>query len=537
MTDPLDLVIRNALVFDGSGDEPFEADIGVRGDTIAFVGRPRDLRGGRVIDARGLAAAPGFIDAHAHSDFTILADPRAEGKVCQGITTEITGNCGMSAAPLLGRALERREEDLRELGIRERWHSFEEYARLVRRQGSAVNMAMLAGHGNIRGSVVGYDDRQPDSHETAEMTRLLAETLDQGAIGLSTGLIYPPGLYSDTGELIRLAKAVAARGGVYASHMRSEGDRLMEAVEEVIAISQGAGVQVHISHIKTAGEKNWHKADEVIERILRARSEGLRIACDRYPYTASSTDLDAVLPAWVYAGGNEEELRRLNDPGDRQRVAREVSEQAGPGYWEKVTVATVSSEKNRWTEGQTVGAIARKLGLPPMEAVFRLLIEERLRVGAIFSSMNENNLRKFLSLPFCMVGTDSSARSFSGPTGIGKPHPRGFGTFPRLLGRLVREEGLFPLQEAVRKITSLAAQTFHLRGRGMIREGMHADIVVFDPGRIADRATFENPFQRPEGLFYVLVNGAPAVWEGEPTGRLGGQVLAGGGSGRTGKWA
>jgi len=279
------------------------------------------------------------------------------------------------------------------------------------------------------------------------------------------------------------------------------------------------------SHIKTAGDRNWHKADRVIDRILQVRMEGLRIACDRYPYTASSTDLDALLPSWAYAGGNEEELRRLEDPDDRQRIVREVLLQAGEGHWEKVMVATVVSERNRWMEGKTIGFISRRLGIAPMEAVFRVLLDERLRVGAIFSSMNEENLRKFISLPFCMIGTDSSARSFDGPTGRGKPHPRGFGTFPRLLGRLVRQEGLLSLQEAVRKMTSLPARTFGLKGRGLVRQGMYADLVVFDPAKIADNATFDEPFRRPEGVHYVLVNGRPVLWEGEFTGALEGRFL------------
>ncbi|MDA8079951.1 MAG: D-aminoacylase [Nitrospiraceae bacterium] len=521
-----DIIIRGGMVFDGSGSDPFAADVGITGDRFSFIGRAGGAEAAMFIDAQGLAVAPGFIDTHSHSDFTILADPRAEGKISQGITTEIIGNCGMSAAPLFDKACERREEDLKELGISERWHTLEEYFRLVVKRGIAVNMAVLAGHGNIRGSVVGYDDREPEAREFSEMKRLLNETLDQGAIGLSTGLIYPPGLFADTDELVGLSRPLAERNLIYTSHMRSEGDELLEAAREVVRIGRESGARVHISHIKTAGQKNWHKADDLISLLLETRLSGILITCDRYPYTASSTDLDALLPAWTYDGGNDAELKRLQDPVQRKRIAREMLDQAsGSDYWKRVTVASVASEKNRWMEGKSIEDISEKLGLSPIEAVFQVLMEERLRVGAIFASMNEENLRKFLSLPFCMVGTDSSARSFDGPTRTGKPHPRGFGAFPRLIGGFVREEGLFSLQEAVRRATSLAAETFGLRGRGSIREGMFADLVIFDPGRVRDRSTFDDPFQGPEGVHYVLVNGVPVVWEGEANGRLQGRIL------------
>ena len=273
-----------------------------------------------VIDAEGLVVAPGFIDTHAHSDFTILADPRAEGKVSQGVTTEINGNCGMSAAPLFNKAFERRQDDLKELGIREQWNTLEEYYALLAKKGIALNLATLAGHGNIRGSVMGYDDRMPTEDDFSEMSALLRTAIDEGAIGLSTGLIYPPGVYSKTEELIGLAKVLKKKGLIYASHMRSEGEMLVESVQEVIRIGREADIKVHISHIKTAGEKNWHKAEKVIALLEDARNSGVRLTCDRYPYIASSTDLDSLLPAWTYEGGNDEEMKRLMDPVDSERI-------------------------------------------------------------------------------------------------------------------------------------------------------------------------------------------------------------------------
>lgn len=528
----IDLLIHNALVFDGRPSSAVSASVGIADDEIVFVG-DADLRGdaGRVIEAGGLALAPGFIDTHAHSDFTLLADPRTAGKLSQGVTTEVNGNCGMSAGPLIGKALERREEDLRELGIRERWSTLDEYFELVEQRGTGVNTANLVGHGNLRGAVVGYDDKKPSPGELAAMQGLLSDAVASGAIGLSTGLIYPPGTYSDTSELAALGRVLHERDLIYTSHMRSEGTRLLEAVDEVIRIGREAGIKVHISHIKTAGELNWHKADAVITLLQQVRSEGLRLTCDRYPYIASSTDLDSILPSWVFAGGNDDELRRLNDPSARRRIEEEIREQVSrPGYWSKIMVSGVGSEKNRWMEGMTVEAIGGRLAMDGLDAFFRIIIEERLRVGAIFQSMHEGNLKKFLSQPFCMIGSDSSARCFDGPTAQGKPHPRTYGTFPRLFGKYVREERLLSLSEAVYKSTLLAAETFGLKRRGVIREGCFADLVLFDPETIADRATFGNPFQRAEGIHSVFVNGVEAMTEGRLTNRPGGRVLRHGGS-------
>jgi N-acyl-D-amino-acid deacylase len=523
-----DILIRGGLVYDGTLSEPRVCDVASEGERITYVGPPDQVEASIVVDAQGLAVCPGFIDTHAHSDFTIVADNRAEGKIMQGVTTEVNGNCGMSAAPLYKGAYERRQEDLRELGITQRWNTLGQYFDLIGKRGTAVNIATLAGHGNIRGSVVGYDDRRPSPEEMDNMRRLLRESVEEGAIGLSTGLIYPPGIYARTEELIDLAGELRDKGLIYASHMRSEGTMLMEAVGEVIRIGREAGIKAHISHLKTAGRQNWHKAGEVITLLQETIRNGGRITCDRYPYTASSTDLDAVLPSWTYAGGNEEELRRLQDEGERARITEELKEQAGD-YWSGVIISSVSSEENHWMEGKTISEIASVLGTDEISAAFKVLIEERLRVGAIFLSMSEDNLRKFLALPFCMIGSDSSARCFEGPTRRGKPHPRTFGTFPRFFGRYVRDASLIPFAEAVHRATQLAAETFGLKGRGRIAEGTYADIVVFDQARIADSATFEEPFQRPVGVRYVLVNGKMAVVDGQYRAAIAGKVLRGSG--------
>jgi N-acyl-D-amino-acid deacylase len=529
----IDLLIKNGTVFDGTGAEPFEADIGIAGDKIAFIaGQPaissrqpaantRD-----VIDARGLAVAPGFIDTHAHSEFTLLADPRAEGKLLQGITTEINGNCGLSAAPLYGEAFEHREKDLAELGIKERWSTFEEYFRILEGREFALNFVTLAGHGNIRASVIGYKDKKPTSSELKRMQALLRKMINAGAMGISTGLIYPPGIYSDTEELISLAKSFSNDRLIYTSHMRSEGKNLIESIKEIIRIGEEANIRVHISHIKTSGKENWDKIDEAISLINNARKRGVKVTCDRYPYTASSTDLDTILPSWTYDGGTKEELKRLKSEKAREKIKKQILH-AHPGndYWTKVSVSSVPSQKNKWMEGKTLAFISGQININPVDALFKILTEEKLRVGAIFSSMSEDNLKRFLSLPYAMIGSDSSARSTSGITYDGKPHPRGFGSFPRFLGKYVRDEGLMSMGKAIYKITMLSAKTFGIEKRGIIKQGAFADIVVFDPERIIDGATFDKPFLKPEGIHYVIVNGLPALWKGKFTGAAAGKIL------------
>jgi len=535
----MDYLIRGGYIIDGSGGDPVEANIGIKGDKIAFIGRAKpvpaapDLIRGKervdareVIDARGLIVSPGFIDTHAHSEFTILADGRCEGKLSQGVTTEINGNCGLSVAPLYGEALEEKEVELKELDIRERWSTLGEYLSLLENKGIAINFATLCGHGNIRASVMGYKNRTPDKGDMLEMKRLFYEALREGARGLSTGLVYPPGVYSNTEELIELCSELRTLNPepIYASHIRSEGDGLIEAMEEAIMVGRKTGVGVHISHIKTSGQDNWWKIDKAIELMEGARDEGVRLTCDRYPYIAGSTDLDAILPSWIYEGGRDEEIKRLNDPNIRIELKSLLSSKDSD-YWQGIYISSVTKDENRWMEGRDIFGISQRMGNLPQDAVLDILIDEGLRVGAIFFSMNEENLERFLSLPYLMIGSDSSARSFSGPTRKGKPHPRGFGTFPRFIGRYVRDKAILTLPEAIRRITQLPAMTFGLRDRGLIKEGFYADIVIFNHDRATDRATFDDPYQMADGIEYVFVNGRLAFKEGKPTGHLSGRFL------------
>lgn len=522
-SEKIALLLKGGTIYDGTGKPPYKADIGICGDSICFIGNAASAD--EVIDVGGLSVSPGFIDAHGHSEFTLLADPDAGGKILQGITTEINGNCGLSAAPLYGDALLQRENNLNEYGIKKRWHSFNEYFGLLEDSGLALNYLTLAGHGSIRASAMGYVNRPPDPREMKTMKVLLSNAVKEGAIGLSTGLIYPPGIYSATEEISELARhgtEMYREGFIYASHMRSEGASLLEAISEAISIGRKAGARVHISHIKTIGKENWRKIEGAIALIESARAEGIRVTCDRYPYTAGSTDLDSVLPSWVYEGGNAKELERLNDPGIRKRVIEEM--EGDNRYWETVFISGVSMDKNRWMEGKNILEVADRLGMNPVHSVIRVLIEEDLRIQAIFHSMSEDNLKRFLSLPYVMLGTDSSARSLGGPTAKGKPHPRGFGSFPRFIRGYSSD-----LPEAVHKITMLPAETFGIKGRGRIEVGYKADLVVFDPSKISDTATYDNPFQPPEGIYHVMVNGVASVSDGKPTGLRAGRVLRGGG--------
>jgi N-acyl-D-amino-acid deacylase len=529
MTEKLsefDILVKGGLIFDGTGSMPFEADIGISGDKILFVNQKSNHshKAKKIVEAKGLAVTPGFIDTHAHSEFTLLADPRAEGKICQGITTEINGNCGLSAAPLYGKAFEQREGDLLDLNISDRWTNFKEYFDILEKKGVSVNFVTLVGHGNVRACVAGYEDKKLKISDRRKMSDIIKKSIREGAIGISTGLIYPPGIYSDTAELISIAKH--CNNFIYASHMRSEGERLIESIKEAIKIGSSTGIKVHISHIKTSGEKNWHKIDGAISLIEKARNKGIKITCDRYPYTASSTDLDSMLPSWVFEGGIEKELERLRKSDVRNELKRKLfSEHPETKHWENIKIASVSSEKNKWMEGKSIAYISHHKDSDPVDIFFQILIEENLRVAAIFCSMSEDNLKRFLSLPYVMIGTDSSARCSNGLTHKGKPHPRGFGSCPRFLGKYVRGYSLLDMNEAIHKITMLPALTFNIKKRGILKKGYFADIIIFDSKEIIDRATFEEPFLQPKGIYYVFVNGKPAIWEGKLTGINAGRVL------------
>ncbi len=519
--------ITGGTVYDGTGAPPRCADVVLRDGRVQAVGDLPSTGSSRVrvIDAAGLAVCPGFIDIHSHSEFTYLADPGATGKVRQGVTTEIIGNCGLAGGPLKGAYREHRQADLDEYGIGDDWGGLGEFLDLLEARRPVVNIATLAGHGNIRGAVVGMGRGPVSEADLNAMQRLLAESMDEGAFGLSAGLIYPPGVFSDRRELQALARVTGRCRAIFAFHMRSEADELCSAVDEVLGVGAASGSHVHISHLKTAGRKNWSKLPRVIDAIARARSRGIDVTADRYPYTASATDLDTVLPAETFDGGRGKGLERLREPRYRARLIADLEAETEGDQWERIVVSSVGNPDYAWAEGLALNTVAERLKKSPAEAAVILIDADEARTQAVFHTMSEENMATILRLPYVGIGSDSATRDVAGPTARGKPHPRGFGTFPAVLGGLVRERGLFSLEEAIRKMTGLNAETVGLTDRGRLVEGAAADVVVFDPERVRDRADYRNPFRAPEGIVHVWVNGVAAIRDGEPTGERSGAII------------
>ncbi|MBI5368465.1 MAG: D-aminoacylase [Planctomycetes bacterium] len=525
----LDLVLARGLLLDGSGGPGRPADVGVAGAGIAAVGAPGTLAGREVVDCSGLAIAPGFLDTHSHSDLRVLDEPGLPMKVHQGITLEIFGQDGISVAPVKPQRVSETRRMLRGLlGDTRRvlhdhlgrargawqWESVGDYLDTLERLPLGIDAAYLVPHGALRDCVMGPTDRKADADDLRGMQELLAASLDQGGIGLSSGLIYPPCCFADTAELIELCRVPAARGLPFVVHIRNEGDRMLEALDEMAEVARASGVHVHISHFKIAGRTNWRKLEEVIARIESFRAAGLTFTADQYPYIAGSTMLGAILPPWAHVGGPEAACRRLDDPAQRAQMEREMldpADVAWDNFWkwsgpEGIIVADVPSGRRPELVGQTLAAGAQAAGRAPLAFALDLLRDEHLGVSMVSFSQSEAVVERFLKLPWVCVCTD-------GLLG-GKPHPRAYGTYPKILGRYVRERRVLSLAEAVRKMTSQAAETFHLAGHGRVAPGYRANLVVFDPERVLDRATFEEPAAYPAGMPHVVVGGRFVVRDG-----------------------
>jgi N-acyl-D-amino-acid deacylase len=480
-----------------------------------------------VIDATGHVVAPGFIDMHSHADFVLPGLPTADSKVHQGFTLEAVGNCGQSPAPLTPARLKDviDSSGLALPPLAWNWTTFRSYLAGLTREGLSINVAPLVGHGTVRLLVMGPGDARPTADQLSAMATEVRRAMDGGAFGVSTGLIYAPGVFADTDELVALAQAAGEGGGFYASHIRGEADTLLPALGEAIAVGRRAMVPVEISHLKAAGRENWPKMAQAIELIEAARAEGLDVTADMYPYPAASTGLSALLPAWAHAGGRESLLVRLNDPADRARIREELD---GPGRasdagWDRITIAACPARPE--FEGQTLDRIAAGLGVPPATAAIEILREAKGDAEIVLFMMSEENVALGLQRPWIMIGSDGEGRAAQGPYATGKPHPRNYGTCPRVLGHYVRERGVLSLPEAIRKMTSLPASKLGLRDRGRLEPGAVADVVIFDPATIADTATFADPHQYPRGIPWVLVNGEPVVAGGRHTGSRPGRVL------------
>ncbi|MBI2263738.1 MAG: D-aminoacylase [Armatimonadetes bacterium] len=520
----LDLVIRGATIVDGTGKPGYAADVGIEAGRIALIGTV-EAAAKSVLSGAGLVLAPGFIDIHTHAEIALLVDPRGESAVRQGVTTLIGGNCGSSPAPLVGELLEKEKRDLRkEWDLDLDWNDLDGFFSRLKDRGLGVHFGCLVGHGNLRASVMGHERRPPTTEEMGQMKALLGEAMRQGAMGISTGLIYPPSSFADTAEIVELAREAAKFGGFYASHIRGEGETVFEAVEEALEIGRRALIPVQISHLKL-GRENWGRADELISKIEKARKEG-PVDADQYPYPASSTGLDAILPDWVFEGGEEAALARLRDQGTRSRIRKEV-EPRHEGWWDKILIADVWNPENQIWCGKTVLEMAESLDLPPIEAAFDLLLKEDTHVGAIFFSMKEEDVERIFSVPWIFTASDSAPRAIEGPLSRGKPHPRAYGTYPRVLSSFVREKHLLTLEQAIAKMTSLPAQKLGLADRGAIEEGCWADLVLFDPDIIHDEATFLDPHRYPAGIIHVFVNGQAVIEAGCHTGILQGTLLSG----------
>ncbi len=520
-----DMLILNGRVVDGTGNPWFRADIGIKAGRIVKIGSLASASANKIIDARNLIVSPGFIDIHSHSDFALIKDPKAESKIMQGVTTEVIGNCGLSTAPIRENTrglLEKYLEPIR-FKVKLNWFTIGEYLNQLEKQGIGLNVATLVGHGTIRIAVMGFDNRLPTKEELDDMKLLVSQSMEDGAFGMSSGLIYPPGCYSNTRELIELCKVVGKYGGIYTTHIRDEEDALIESVKEAIEIGKLSGIPVHISHHKAAGRANWGKVKETLNLMDEAREKGIDVTCDQYPYAASCTFLSTVIPIWAHEGGTGKLIARLKDPEIRRRLAKEIEE--GIPEWDKIMIVSVSSEKNKNFEGKTIAEISEAVGKNPADVTFDLLIEEEATVMAVFFEMCEEDVCTVMKHPVTMIGSDGLAVTPSGILGEVKQHPRSYGTFPRVLGKYVREERVLTLEEAIRKMTSFPAQRLGFRDRGLIREGFWADITIFDPSEIVDKATYTDPHQFPEGIKYVIVNGELVVEDGKHTGTLAGKVL------------
>lgn len=518
----LDLVISSARVVDGTGAPWFRADVGVQADRIVAVGDLSRAEARRRIDGRGRMIAPGSIDLLGQSETFLLVDDRVESKIRQGITTEITGE-GESVAPVTPAILAEWKPFTDRYHLKVDWTDLAGYFRRYR---ATINLGTFVGAASLREAVLGYEDVQPTPQQLQQMEALCARAMEQGALGVSTSLIYPPGSYARTPELIALAKVAARAGGIYATHVRGEADTLLAAVDEAIAIGREAGIPVEIWHFKAAGKNNWGRLREAIARVEQARAEGVDVTANMYPYAAARNGLSANLPQWALAGGTEPTLARLRDPAQRARIAKELWHGGlGEETPDGILVAAVTDPRLQRYVGKRIAQIAVEEKKTPEDALMDLLIADRLQTEAVRFVMSEDDVRLGWRQPWVALGTDDPGQGVDGPFADRRGHPRGFGSAPRLLGHYARDVKLFSIEEAVRRMTSLPARRMKLADRGLIRPGMAADLVLFDPARVRDRATFEQPAQFAEGIDTVIVNGAVVVDEGKLTASRPGRPL------------
>jgi N-acyl-D-amino-acid deacylase len=529
-----DIVITNGQIIDGTGSPWYSGDIGIRAGRIAAIGNLNAAPRTRTIDAHGLVVAPGFIDMLGQSELTVLVDPRLPSKIYQGITTEITGE-GESIAPLNDAILHTDHGAFDQLHVRADWRSFRQYFARLEKQGIGINVADYVGATRIRRMVLGDDDVQPKPRQLAQMKELVRQAMLDGAVGVSSSLEYPPAPYAKTEELIALAAEASRFGGIYATHMRSESTAILQSIDEVIRIAREAHIPVEIWHLKVAGKPSWGHMPEVVAKIDSARAQGIDIAADTYAYTAWGNGLSAFIPPWAHNGGKAKLLERLKEPGARESIRKDMltpsddwenewQQISGP---ESVLIASVQNPKLLPLQGKTLAEVAKLWNEDPMDTIFDFLIQDDASTGIAAFGMSEPDVVLALQQPWVSFDNDSSGVSPEGILGQEHSHPRAYGTFPRILRKYVREEHKLTLEDAIRKSSSLPAERLRLEGRGLLRTGMWADVVIFDPATVRDLATFDNPNQLSQGMDYVLVNGVPVIDEGKMTGARPGKVLRG----------
>ena len=534
-----DVIIRNGTVYDGSGGEGQKADVALRGDRIAGVGDFKNAKAGLTIDAHGLAVAPGFINMLSWSTESLIADGRSQSEIRQGVTTEIMGE-GESMGPVNDRVREKMLRDQKDIHYQIKWTTLAEYLRYLETRGVSCNVASFIGATTLREYVIGFEDKAPTPQQLDKMRALVRQEMEAGALGIGTSLIYPPAFYAKTPELIELCKVAAKYQGKYISHMRSEGSQLLESFDELIRISREANIPAEVYHIKAAGEANWPTLDAFLAKIEAAQKEGLKITADMYTYTAAGTGLDACLPPWTEEGGYPALFKRLRDPATRQKIAREVKTPSdawenlylAAGSPDKILLVGFKSEKLKPLTGKSLAEVAKMRGTKPVETIMDLIADDESRIDSIYFLMSEENVRKEMAKPWISFGSDEASQAPEGVFLKSNPHPRAYGNFARVLSKYVREEKVISLGEAVRRLSALPATNLGLDHRGFLKEGMFADVVVFDPATVADRATFEKPHQYAVGMKHVFVNGVQVLKEGEHTGAKPGRALWGPGKTR-----
>jgi N-acyl-D-amino-acid deacylase len=518
-----DVIIRNGMIYDGSGGAPFKADLAISADTIAAIGDLSGKKGTEEIDADGLAVVPGFINMLSWATESLIKDGRSQSDIRQGVTLEVMGE-GSSMGPLNDRMKEDMKKGQSDTKFEISWTSLDGYLRFLEEKGVSTNIASFIGQGTVREYVIGLNNREATPEEMEQMKQLVRQAMQKGATGLASALIYVPGTFASTEELIELAKVVAEYDGLYISHIRDENDYLLEAVDELIRIARESGCRTEIYHFKAGGKKNWGKLDMAIQKIEQARKEGLQITADMYNYPASATGLNTVEPTWAREGGHNAEVERIKDPVIRKKILKEIDFPCSP---DSILLVGFSNDSLKYLTGKSLAEVALLRGTSLENTVLDLIVDDDSRIGSVFFTMSEDNVRKKIALPWMSFCSDAGSIAPEGSFLKTNPHPRAYGSFARLLGKYVREEGIIPLEEAVRRLTSFPASNLNIRKRGTLKTGYYADVVVFNPETITDHATFSNPHQYATGMVHVFVNGQQVLKDGEHTGALPGRVVRG----------